>query len=128
MNNFVWIILQQCLGDLMLKINNQIIKGKILFADNIFSKAFGLMFKRNFKNKFLIFIFKKEIFVPLHMFFVFFPIDVIFLNKDKIVVEIKNNFKPFTYYNPIKKAKYVIEAEKNIFKNVKLDDKIDFNF
>jgi uncharacterized membrane protein (UPF0127 family) len=66
---------------------------KTLIAKNakvcksIFSKTFGLMFS---KKKLLIFIFNKEKIIPLHMFFVFYPIEVSFLNKNKIVVEIKD--------------------------------------
>jgi len=43
------------------------------------------------------------------MCFVFFPIDVAFLDSKQRVVEIKENFRPFTLYNPKRKAKYVIE-------------------
>ena len=39
------------------------------------------------------------------MFFVFFPIDVLFLDKNKKVVELKENFKPFSIYFPKNKAK-----------------------
>jgi len=90
------------------------------------SKAIGLMFAMNPKN--LIFIFKKEKIVPLHMFFVLFPIDVLFLDKNKIVVEIKENFRPFTSYIPKAKAKYVIELPKGMIKKSKtrLGDIISF--
>ena len=92
---------------------------------NIFSKSIGLMFS---KPKSLIFIFKKEKIIPLHMFFVFYTIDVLFLNKNKIVIEIKENFMPFTFYIPKNKAKYVIEIPKGTIKksNTKIKDKIEF--
>ena len=45
----------------------------------------------------------------LHMFFVFFPIDVLFLDKDKKIIEIKRNFKPFSFYKSKEKAMYVVE-------------------
>lgn len=63
------------------------------------------------------------------MFFVFFPIDVLFANKEKKIVEIKENFKPFTFYNPKKKAKYVIELPQNTIKNTKtkIDDTLEFS-
>ena len=62
------------------------------------------------------------------MFFVFYPIDVLFLDKNKIVVEIKENFKPFTFYNPKKKSKYILELQKNTIKKTEttLGNKIDF--
>jgi len=93
---------------------------------NIFSKSLGLMLST--KPKTLIFIFKKEKINPLHMLFVFFPIDVLFLDKNKKVAEIKENFQPFTFHTPSKKSKYIIELPKDSVKNSKteINDKIIF--
>ena len=76
----------------------------------------------------LIFKFSHEKIVPLHMIFVFYPIDVLFLNKEKVVVELKENFRPFTFYTPRKKAMYVIEMPENSIKKLKAEvgDKIKF--
>ena len=62
------------------------------------------------------------------MFFVFYPIDVLFLDKNKKVVEVKENFRPFEFYTPKNKAKYVIELEKNTIKSskTKVGNKINF--
>ena len=108
-----------------LKNKNKILTKKAKIYKNIFSKALGLMFS---KQKTLIFIFKKEKIIPLHMLFVFYPIDVIFLNKDRKIVEIKENLKPFTFYTPKNKAKYVIELpNKTIQKtSTELGDTINF--
>lgn len=43
------------------------------------------------------------------MFFVFYPIDVLLLNRNKEIVEIKRNLKPFTFWNSKTKGKYVVE-------------------
>ncbi len=43
------------------------------------------------------------------MFFVFYPIDVLLLNQNKEIVEIKHNFRPFTFWNSKEKGKYVVE-------------------
>ena len=93
---------------------------------NIFSRTLGLMFSR--KQKSLIFIFKKEKIVPLHMLFVFYPIDVLFLDKDKKVVEIKENLRPFKFYTPKNKALYIIELSQNTIKSskTKVGNKINF--
>jgi len=93
---------------------------------SLISKAIGLMFSMNPKN--LVFIFKKEKIVPLHMFFVFYPIDVLFLNKNKEVVDLKENFRPFTLYTPKAKSMYVIELSKGMIKKSKtrLGDIISF--
>lgn len=74
-------------------------------------------------NKALIFINKKERNTPIHMFFVFYPIDIIWLNSKKEVVYIKRNLKPFSYINPKVKAKYIMEVPNNYSKNIKLRDK-----
>lgn len=71
-----------------------------------FSQAMGLMFS---KKQNLIMIFPKEKKVNLHMFFVFFPIDVLIVDSQKSIVEIKRNFRPFTFWNSSKKGRLVVE-------------------
>jgi uncharacterized membrane protein (UPF0127 family) len=71
------------------------------------SKAVGLMFSRK-RN--LLFEFDKEQRIPLHNFFVFFPINLVFMDKNKRIIEIKKNFKPFTFYTSKEKAKYLLET------------------
>ena len=73
---------------------------------SVFSQALGLMFR---KRQNLVMEFPCERRVSLHMFFVFFPIDVLILDKDKRIVEIKRNLKPFTFWKSNKKGKYVVE-------------------
>jgi len=72
-----------------------------------FSKTIGLMFS---KKKNLLFEFNKEQKIPLHNFFVFYSINLVFLDKNKKVIEIKKNFKPFTFYTSKAKAKYLLES------------------
>jgi hypothetical protein len=71
---------------------------------SIFSKARGLMFTCPIKNFGLVFFFGKETIVSLHMFFVFYSIDVLFLDKKGKIVDMKEKFKPFTVYIPEKPA------------------------
>lgn len=75
---------------------------------SLWSKTRGLMFS---KKKNLMFVFDDEKRRSLHMLFVFFPIDVLFLDKNKKVVE-KARLKPFSFYKSKKKAKYVVEISK----------------
>ena len=95
--------------------------------DSVFSQAIGLMLSRN-KNNALIFKFKREKIISLHMLFVFYQIDVLFLNKNRIVVDKKENFKPFTLYMSKKKAMYAVEMPNGIIKKTKteLGDMIGF--
>ena len=62
------------------------------------------------------------------MFFVFYPIDVLFLDKNKIVADKKENFKPFAFYKSKKKAMYAIELPNETIKKTKTEigDKIEF--
>jgi uncharacterized membrane protein (UPF0127 family) len=87
------------------------------------SQTRGLMFS---KKKNLVFAFDQEKKVGLHMLFVFFPIDVLFLDKDKKIIEIKKEFKPFSFYTPKKKARYVVEIAENRRNEYKIGEKIDF--
>ena len=99
---------------------------KILFS--VFSKAKGLMFSKKLTDTGYIFIFSKPRKIDLHMFFVFFPIDVLFLDENKKVIEIKEHFKPFTFYISKNEAKYVVELPQETIKNskTKLKDFIEF--
>lgn len=45
----------------------------------------------------------------IHMFFMFFSIDVVFLNKRKEIVAVKEDVKPWTMIFPIKNAHSTIE-------------------
>lgn len=112
--------------DKMLKANKKKVVNKVKEYKNVWQQAWGLMFSRRIKNECLIFVFKKPRIVSLHMAFVFFAIDVLYLNAKKEVVEIKRNFKPFTAFVPVEKAKYVIELPNNSTKKVKLKDKISW--
>lgn len=44
------------------------------------------------------------------MLFVFYSIDILFLDSNKKVVDIKHDFKPFTWYTPQTKYQYALEV------------------
>jgi uncharacterized membrane protein (UPF0127 family) len=106
---------------------NRIIAHNAKLCDDVFSKFIGLMFSKK-ENKSLIFKFNKEKIITLHMFFVFYPIDALFLDKNKIVVDKKESFKPFAFYKSKKKAMYSIEIPNGTVKetNTEIGDKISF--
>lgn len=115
---------------MVLKINNKILIKKVLFAKTTLERTKGLMFedKKNF-NYALVFEFPSESKVrsSLHMIFVFFSIDVLFLNKNKEIVD-KITLNPFTpNYTPKKASKYVIELPKGKIKGIKLGQKADWD-
>lgn len=104
------------------------IVSKVKVCRSFLSKSLGLMFRFDLVDKGLVFVFDKEKKIGLHMFFVFMPIDVLFLNSKKKVVEIKENFMPFHFYNPRKKAKYIVELPWMTVKEkkIKVGDFISF--
>jgi hypothetical protein len=114
----------------MTSIKNQTKKFTIIknakLCRGMFCKAFGFMFRFKKPEQALVFIFNKEVRADLHMFFVFFSIDVLFLDKNKKVVDIKKNFKPFTYYAPKAKAMYVAELPVEMLGKTATGDKIIF--
>lgn len=83
-------------------------KIQVSFGDTFIRRFLGLMFTRK-SDRALVFRFANENHVPLHMFFVFYPIDVVYLNADKRIVELKPDFRPFSVYFPKNKAHYVLE-------------------
>ncbi len=106
---------------------NIIISSNAKICGSIFSKFVGLMFSRK-SGRALIFAFKKENKISLHMLFVFYSIDVLFLDKNKKVADIKENFRPFTLYTSRIKSKYAVELPNRTIKKTKtkIGDRIGF--
>ncbi len=80
----------------------------LIYCETFFSKFKGLMFS---KKKNLVFVLNKEsrFNSGIHTFFVFFPINVYWLDEEKNIVDFRINVKPFSIIIPKKKAKYVVE-------------------
>ena len=89
---------------------------KAIVLKSILSKAIGLMFSGKIQDTGLIFMFSNPRRMDMHMLFVFFPIDVLFLDESKKVVEIKENFRPFAFYLSREKAVYVIELPEGVIR------------
>lgn len=109
------------------KTKNRVINNNARICHDVVSKFIGLMFSRE-GYRALILKFDNERIISLHMFFVFYPIDVLFLNKHKIVVDKKENFKPFTFNKSKKKAMYAVELPNGSIKKTEteISDKIMF--
>lgn len=108
-------------------INNKKVIQKVKIADNSFDRMKGLMFEDEKKFDYgLVMVMSKEsrLESSIHMMFVFFPIEVLFLNQNKIIVD-KVTLNPFHLnHTPKKAAKYVIELPKGTTKSAKLGDKV----
>ena len=94
---------------------NTIISKKEKICKTLLSQALGLMFR---PKQNLVMIFPTERIIRLHNFFVFYPLTIVVLDKNQRIIEIKQGFKPFAFWNSTQKGKYVIELaeEKNTVK------------
>ena len=118
--------LRMTLKDLTRK---RVIAEKTVFCRSVLSQMRGLMFSANYEDRALIMVFAKEKIVPLHMMFVFYPIDILFVDSSKKVVELAEGAKPFvSQIVPKHKAKYVIELAAGKIKEnrIKIGDKLQF--
>ena len=95
--------------------------------NTIWQHAKGLMFTMSMEKP-LLFVFERERKWGLHMLFVFYTIDVLFLDKRKKVVDLKEGFRPFAFYTPKKPCLYIIELPKGIIRKSRtsVGDRIDF--
>lgn len=94
---------------------------KIKYADNYLKRLIGLMFKKDIDYG-LLFILKYG--SSIHTCFMRFNIDVYFIDENKIIFD-KITLKPWKFYKPSKKAKYILETKENyIYLNK--GDKINF--
>jgi hypothetical protein len=97
---------------------------KVFSAKTHWQKMKGLMFEDVKKFDYaLVFHLPREskAEATIHMVFVFFPIDVIYLDKEKKVVDIAKNVQPFTLgYTPKKPAKFFVELPAGLSKGIKL--------
>jgi hypothetical protein len=102
-------------------------------ADTAFKKAKGLMGRKSLKeNEGMIFPFNTEDYYKFWMFNMSIPIDIIYISKNKTVVEIWQNAQPCGLscesYTPKEKSMYILEVRANFTERhkTKIGSKIDF--
>lgn len=82
----------------------------IEICKTITSQLSGLMFRKYIPPDYaMIFFMKKPSSVGIHMFFMRFHIDVIFLNEERIIVGLAH-LKPWMGHKSMKNVKYIIET------------------
>lgn len=98
-------------------------------ADSFFTRLRGLTFRRRLgQDEGLLLVGHREsrADASIHMFFVFFPIGVLWLDGENQVVDkvVARPFRPF--YAPRSPAMGVLECQPEILENVEIGDKICF--
>lgn len=93
---------------------------EIIYADTFFKRFKGLMGKKQFENGML---FTDLTDSSIHTMFMRFVIDVYFIDENKTVYD-KVTLRPWRFYKPKKRAKYILETRKNKLK-LNIGDKLD---
>ncbi len=83
----------------------------VKLADSFLSRLVGLLNRSDLKDNEGLLITRCQ---SIHMFFMRFPIDVIFVDKHHVVVGLVNDIKPFCVSPHFFKANYAIELKSGI--------------
>jgi len=105
--------------------SGQIIATEVKWYDTFLSKGRGLMFRRAIgEDEAFVFAESRESvsLTSIHMFLVFFPIAVIWLDAERKVVDkvLAHPFRP--YYTPQCPAQYFIEGHPDMLDKVQIGD------
>lgn len=112
----------------MLKKEGTTILGEVKCLDSFYSQTRGLMFRKKLKDHALLFKLKKPMKLSIHMLFVFYPIDFLFLDKEKKIVDL-GHLRPFLGFKTAsKKIEYLIELPFGTIEkySLKAGDKLTF--
>ena len=103
----------------------EVISNKEIVCKSVFSQGWGLMFRRRAN---LVMVFDQMRKISLHNFFVFYPLEILVLDGDNKVVEIKQRFKPFTLFTASKRGKVLVELGLEGSKGkIRVGDRLNFN-
>ncbi len=97
--------------------------GSIKIAKSLWGKTVGVMLWKDFGTS-------KGLLLPstnaIHTFFVRFPLDVVFLDKDYKVIQVVEGLRPWSFSPIVWKAKHTLELPAGSIKRHKLEinDKI----
>jgi len=108
---------------------------EVEYGDGFFKRLRGLMFSRP-KNLVLKTESQSKKLATIHMMFMFYPLDVVWADDDKKVVDVKRNVKPFhplkpstwSMYSPRAPARYIIESPAGRDIEVDVGDRLEFEF
>jgi uncharacterized membrane protein (UPF0127 family) len=109
---------------------NIILASKAKYLEHFLPKLKGLMFTLPLrKGKGIILVAPGEgiLETMIHMLFVFYPLDIVWLDSNYEVVDFRKMIMPFTpFVAPNKPAKYVLELSHGSIKHIKIGDKLMF--
>lgn len=112
-----------------LTVNN--ITFDIELAETFEEQEKGLMFRKHMdENKGMLFVYDEDNFYSFWMKNTYIPLDIIYINKDKEIVDIKENAKPHSLKSlkPYDKCRYILEINGGLSDKygIKIGDKVNF--
>ena len=108
--------------------NKKSVVKKAKLCNNMLTRLVGLMFSKP-QAAVITSPFESIVSTTIHTFFMRFPIDAIWLNKELEVVDVRKNIKPYrTMVAPKKKAMYILEMPTAKNNPLKEGDKVKFHF
>ena len=108
------------------KSTGELLSKKTSWLNNFLTQSVGAMFRKEIEGA-LIFPLKSSSKnrAAIHMFFVFTPLTVLWVNRAKVVVD-KALARPFRTYAPDHDASYVIELPPQVYDKVSVGDYLEF--
>ncbi|MBP1907903.1 DUF192 domain-containing protein [Methanolobus bombayensis] len=114
---------------MILKSNGKEVATDVDFACSMIKQVRGLMFSRRIPDNYaLVFVMKKSQRVSLHMLFVNYPIDVIFLDDEKKVIKVSSMKAWIGTCSCSKKVKYIIETSHGKSEKLRIEKGDIFDF
>lgn len=101
--------------------DGEVLVSELKHADNFFTRLLGLMGTKNLPSAHGILISPCQ---QIHTHFMRYPLDVIFLDNDMVVLEKLTALKPWKFTRFIKRAKHVLEVSAYAADKVKVGDKL----
>lgn len=105
----------------------KVLASRVELADTFWRRFRGLMFRSRFpRGNALLFSLPKPGRYGIHMFFVRFPIDLLYLDSRFVVVELRAEIRPWRMHRPKVIANYLIELPAGTISslNIKIGHKI----
>ncbi len=103
---------------------------RVKTAEGLWAQFQGLMFERPSRFDYALVFplpFESRVGASVHMLFVFFPLDLVFLDKGRRVIDKKEDFRPFSLnYTPKKPAAYFIELPAGRGKDIRIGDELSW--
>ena len=104
-------------------VNGNLVLDKIIMADTYSKRLQGLLGRKGLEEG------EGMMIVPcnsIHTYRMKFPIDVLFVDRDNIVVKVLRDLSPGRMGPLVLKSRYVMEAEAGTFAGIEKGDKLEF--